>query len=132
MSSARSVRQGDLRAALRILRALDKTNPASVEEMRKSVMYLCRLFGRQVGADTFPDPDPRSGHNGNGHATLSRLSPRLRQTLDGLLAGNSEKEIAKRLKLSQNTVHVYIKALYRHCEVSSRGELLSRFVEPPK
>lgn len=132
MSSARSVRQGDLRAALRILRALDKTKPASAEEMRKSVVYLCRLFGRQVGADTFPDPDLRPQHNGNGHARLPQLSPRLRQTLDRLLAGDSEKQIAKSLDLSQNTVHVYIKELYRRREVSSRGELLSRFVEPPQ
>jgi DNA-binding NarL/FixJ family response regulator len=63
---------------------------------------------------------------------LPQLSPRLRQTLDRLLAGDSEKQIAKSLDLSQNTVHVYIKELYRRCEVGSRGELLSRFVEPPQ
>jgi DNA-binding NarL/FixJ family response regulator len=56
------------------------------------------------------------------------LSARLRQTLQGLLAGEAEKQIANRLDLSPHTVHVYVKGLYRHFGVSSRGELLARFV----
>jgi hypothetical protein len=50
------------------------------------------------------------------------------QTLQYLLAGDSEKQIANRLRLSQHTVHVYVKALYRRHSVSSRGELLARFI----
>jgi DNA-binding CsgD family transcriptional regulator len=56
------------------------------------------------------------------------LSPRLRQTLDALLEGNSEKEAALRLRLSVHTVHEYVTALYRHFGVSSRAELLARFL----
>jgi DNA-binding CsgD family transcriptional regulator len=56
------------------------------------------------------------------------LSRRLRQTLDRLLAGDAEKQIARHLGLSRHTVHVYIKALYRCFGVNSRGELLARFV----
>jgi DNA-binding CsgD family transcriptional regulator len=56
------------------------------------------------------------------------LSRRLRQTLDRLLAGDGEKQIAGHLGLSRHTVHVYIKALYRCFGVNSRGELLARFV----
>jgi two-component system nitrate/nitrite response regulator NarL len=52
----------------------------------------------------------------------------MRQTLALLLAGDSEKQIAHRLGLSQHTVHVYVKALYRRYDVSSRGELLARWV----
>jgi DNA-binding NarL/FixJ family response regulator len=131
MSSARSVRQGDLPAALRILRALDAARPVSVEEKRQSLALYCRALGALVGADTLPDADPRCHHNGNGdgHIHSPHLSPRLRQTLDRLLAGDSEKQIAQSLSLSQNTIHVYIKQLYRRYEVSSRGELLSQFVK---
>jgi len=57
-----------------------------------------------------------------------KLSPRLRQTLDRLLAGDSEKQVARHLALSKNTVHVYVKALYREYNVNSRGELLAKFV----
>ena len=59
---------------------------------------------------------------------MRALSPRLRQTLERLLAGDSEKQIARHLGLSPHTVHVYVKALYRGFGVSSRGELLARFV----
>lgn len=57
------------------------------------------------------------------------LSPRPRETLQLLLAGHSEKQIAARLKLSTNTVHHYVKSVYRHFGVSSRSELLARWVK---
>ena len=37
-------------------------------------------------------------------------------------------EIAYRLELSPHTVHVYVKQLYKRLNVSSRGELMSRFL----
>ena len=51
---------------------------------------------------------------------LLELSPRQRQTLQHLLTGQSEKQIAARMHLSPNTVHHYVKALHRHFGVSSR------------
>jgi DNA-binding CsgD family transcriptional regulator len=57
------------------------------------------------------------------------LSPRQRQTLQYLLAGHSEKEIAEQMRLSQNTVHHHVKAIHRHFAVSSRSELLARWVK---
>ena len=56
----------------------------------------------------------------------SALPPRLSQTLDELLQGKSEKEIALRLELSRHTIHNYVKALHQRFGVSSRGELLAR------
>ena len=61
------------------------------------------------------------------HGAIS-LSPRQRQTLDYLLEGHSEKQIAAKMRLSPNTVHHHIKALHRHFGVSSRSELLARWV----
>ena len=43
-----------------------------------------------------------------------------------LLAGASEKEIARQLALSPHTVHGYVKDLYRHFGQHSRAALVSR------
>ena len=53
------------------------------------------------------------------------LPPRLSQTLNELLAGSSEKQIAHKLELSRHTIHNYVKALHQRFGVSSRGELLA-------
>lgn len=81
---------------------------------------LVRLFHTELGRlwkrDVLRDAgDPR--HD---------LPPRLSQTLEELLAGRSEKEIANRLDLSRHTIHNYVKALHQRFEVSSRGELLAK------
>jgi DNA-binding CsgD family transcriptional regulator len=54
------------------------------------------------------------------------LSPRLSQTLEGLLQGSSEKQIAFALGLSQHTVHHYVQALHKRFDVASRAELLAK------
>ena len=56
------------------------------------------------------------------------LSPRLRQTLDLLLLGKSEKQIAYKCGLVQSTIHEYITALYRRYGVSGRAELMALFL----
>jgi DNA-binding CsgD family transcriptional regulator len=55
----------------------------------------------------------------------TELSPRLRQTLECLLEGDGEKQVAARLGLSRHTVHDYVTALYRRLDVSSRPELMA-------
>ena len=57
------------------------------------------------------------------------LPPRLSQTLDGVLRGDSEKQIAFALGLSQHTVHNYIRALHTRFSVSSRAELIAKATE---
>jgi DNA-binding CsgD family transcriptional regulator len=56
----------------------------------------------------------------------TRLPPRVRETLSCLLDGDGEKQAAARMGLSRETVHQYVKALYRHYRVESRAELLAR------
>ena len=63
-----------------------------------------------------------------GDPGWSDLPPRWRQTLGCLLGGDSEKQAALRLGISQLTVHQYVKGLYRHFGVSSRAELLAFFL----
>ena len=57
---------------------------------------------------------------------VAALPPRLRQTLDALLEGDSEKQVAARLGLSRHTVHQYVKALYCRLDVGTRAELMAR------
>ncbi|HEV7302159.1 MAG TPA: helix-turn-helix transcriptional regulator [Tepidisphaeraceae bacterium] len=62
------------------------------------------------------------------HPEIDGLTERQRQTLDRLLAGDSEKEAAAALGLSPHTVHVYVKSLYRTFQVNTRNELLAKFI----
>lgn len=61
-----------------------------------------------------------------GEPGVYELSPRLREILVCLLEGDSEKQIAFKLKVSPHTVHSHVKRLHKHFAVASRGELLSR------
>lgn len=71
-----------------------------------------------------------SGGERRRHAEVlaNELSPRQREVLTLLLRGLAVKEIAGELDLSQHTVNEHVKALHRHFNVSSRGELLALFV----
>ena len=75
---------------------------------------LIPLVGRQLAS--------------SGDPTVSELSPRLRQTLELLLQGRSEKDVSHELGLSRATVHEYVTAVYRHFGVHSRSELLARWI----
>jgi DNA-binding CsgD family transcriptional regulator len=57
-----------------------------------------------------------------------RLSPRLQETLQCLLDGLSEKQIADRLDISRTTVHEYVTSLYRRFGVNGRAELMARWI----
>lgn len=117
-SSERSERIGENAAAL----ARPALNRAainlSVQRKRQLVAMFCRMLGDQLS----DGPVPLAPLQG------PPLSPRQRQTLDLLLSGNAEKEIATRLRISRHTVHVYVKSLYKRFNVCSRGELLAQWV----
>jgi DNA-binding CsgD family transcriptional regulator len=81
---------------------------------------LLRLIHVELGRLWRRDAIHRAGDPKNA------LPPRMKQTLDELLAGASEKQIAAKLGISPHTVHNYVKALHQRFEVSSRGELLAK------
>jgi DNA-binding CsgD family transcriptional regulator len=91
--------------------------PFSARERR-----LLHVFHHEIG----PLVGKRLARGGNGIARP--LSPRLRQTLEGLLDGNGEKQVARQLGLSVTTVHQYVMELYRRYGVCSRAELMARWV----
>jgi len=64
-------------------------------------------------------PDPLGGR-------MSTLYPRHRVVLNLLSKGWSRKRIAGHLGVSVNTVHGYVKAVFRHFSVHSQAELISR------
>ena len=55
---------------------------------------------------------------------LGRLSPRLRETLNLLAEGLSEKQVARNLCCSNHTIHGYVKELHKRLNVTNRAELL--------
>lgn len=59
---------------------------------------------------------------------ISSLTTRRLEVLAQLIKGDSEKQIAFDLGLARGTIHDHILAIYRHFEVSSRGELLAKFI----
>nr|WP_253816396.1 helix-turn-helix transcriptional regulator [Myxococcus xanthus] len=54
------------------------------------------------------------------------LAPRERQTLELLLQGLGDKQIAARLGISRFTVNQYTKTLYRRFGVQSRAALIAQ------
>jgi DNA-binding NarL/FixJ family response regulator len=117
MARTASSRIGNMTALAKVVRSLPNPPSDAIAHKRRMVAEFCQMLGAE-----FSQPIGRS---------VPGLSPRHSQTLERLLAGDSEKQIAARLRVSRNTVHVYVTALYRHFNVSSRGELLARFVRHP-
>jgi DNA-binding CsgD family transcriptional regulator len=70
----------------------------------------------------------RSSALGQDNNSPPELPPRQRQVLLALLEGCSEKEVAAQLGISRHTVHIYVKAIYRHYGVCSRSELMSQLL----
>jgi DNA-binding CsgD family transcriptional regulator len=89
------------------------------ERQLEIVTMAHRQIANYIGAGLarFSDPAPSS------------LPPRVRQVLRCLLEGDSDKQIALRLGLSAYTVNQYTKAIYRHFSVSSRGQLMARWIK---
>ena len=58
----------------------------------------------------------------------SQLTLRVRHVLACLLEGDTDKQIATRLGLSPHTVNQYTKQIFRHFGVTSRSELLARWI----
>ena len=53
---------------------------------------------------------------------LDKLTNRERQVLQGLTEGKSNKEIARDLELSEPTIKLHVKTLYRKLEVANRTQ----------
>jgi DNA-binding CsgD family transcriptional regulator len=110
-------RLGDFGSMLKVMGPLCNGNGDPTHRKRQLVADMCRLIG-----DRLVDPTPHE-------ASANGLSPRMEQTLRWLLDGDSEKQVAAKLRLSPHTVHVYVKGIYKRYGVSSRAELLAKWVK---
>jgi DNA-binding CsgD family transcriptional regulator len=109
---------------------------------RDHIIYVCRawndkpLMPRQarildIFHDEFAAMLERGIRLSRTDPCLAMLGPRLRQTLNLLLAGHGEKHIATCLTISRHTVHQYMKDLYGRINVCSRAELLAKLNSIP-
>jgi DNA-binding CsgD family transcriptional regulator len=64
----------------------------------------------------FADPSPMA------------LVPQVRRVLQCMLEGDSDKQIAFRMRLSTYTVNQYTKVVFRHFRVRGRTELMARWI----
>ena len=78
------------------------------------------------GTSTDPDNELPAGPPCEMGATLT---PRLQQTLQCLIHGETERHVAGELGLSHYTVHDYVKIIYKHFGVRSRAELVARYFQ---
>ena len=133
-SRPRARQTPDLNLLLRLMQKFKISPAPAIAQQRRLVADLCKWLGAQLDPNAAAAASGAARDRHRGQAAPAppvpspALSPRMRQTLQCLLAGDSEKQIANRLHLSPNTVHVYVKALYERHSVSSRGELLARFI----
>lgn len=105
------------------------SNSDSQAHKRAAIASFCKAIGEQIAVPNSAHP-PRD-QSAMVDEAVRKLPPRVQETLGRLLAGDSEKEIGVHMGVSRNTIHVYVKLLYRHFDVNSRGELLARFVKMP-
>ena len=66
------------------------------------------------------------GKEGNGKAGLAALSPRERDILDAIIAGETSKETARRLSLSPRTVEVHRAHILKKLGAKNTADLLRR------
>lgn len=121
----------------------DYVRPARLDRflgsMRLVGPHIAHGFGlmRSAGSTPFTDEDQevmQLVHMGLGDvfpqaAVRETLAPRVQQTLDALLDGSCDKDIAARLGISPHTVRQYVKTIFKAYGVSSRLELAAQLLK---
>jgi DNA-binding CsgD family transcriptional regulator len=117
----------------------DYVRPARVDHFLCSMRILGKTSGmgcgfmRAAGDRPFSDEDREVLHLVHvsigpfyaGPSPRAQLTPRMRATLDVLLTGATDKEIAGQLGISPHTVRQYVKAILNAYDVSSRAQLIA-------
>jgi pSer/pThr/pTyr-binding forkhead associated (FHA) protein len=97
---------------------------------------LSKELMNTVEQSTFIDESPvaarasLNAYRRQRQRALELLTSSQKRVLKAVLDGLSEKEIAVVLFLSPDTVHSHMKLIYKAFQVTSRAELLSRFIDP--
>jgi DNA-binding NarL/FixJ family response regulator len=78
-------------------------------------------FVTQIEAAPVAGPGPLSAERETSHVSGGALTPRQRQVLDLIVAGQSNKEIARSLSLGEGTVKIHVTAVLRVLGVPNRS-----------
>ena len=114
--------------ALLLQGAGEKTIAARLELSRSTVhQYVLALY-RHFGTTNRSEILARWIRLGPSLMLPAELSPRQGETLERVLRGESDREIAAGLGLSIHTVREHVTALYRRFRVKSRAELIARWI----
>ena len=109
---------------------LRRDQPRPGPESRRLVSLMLRAMAPIVDREMFREVEaPPVEVPAEAFLEGRDLSERQADVLQLLLRGMSEKEVARQLGVSTHTVHTHVKKLYAEFGVSSRGELLARFVD---
>lgn len=91
-------------------------------------IYLPLSVLSEVTADGDGTFVPTAYHHGDDQATLTNrypsLTPRQSDVLAGVVRGQSNKQIARALDISDNTVKQHLNSVYRELGVNSRTEAI--------
>jgi DNA-binding CsgD family transcriptional regulator len=108
-------------------------------EGHHALVVLCRSLGQRdfsqrdkslvQAAHAIISPNVGGALTGYQEPSPSSLSPRVRLVLQCLLEGDSDKQVATRLGITRHTVNQYIKTIFGHFAVTSRAELLARWIK---
>ncbi len=112
----KTTRPAELIAAIRAIK--QGTVQVSQEVARKLVREVPQEAGAGKGAHERMEPAGKAG-------TLGLLSHRERELLKCLLEGLSNKEIAARLFIAEQTVKNHLSVIYSKLEVQSRSQALA-------
>jgi DNA-binding CsgD family transcriptional regulator len=101
-----------------------RTHPGDLGLFLVALAFL--LLGLFIGARVLAPPRP-APFDGNPRAleTLG-ISPRELRVLEEIAAGRSNKEIARRLNVSPNTVKTHVARLFEKLEAKRRTDAIAR------
>ena len=123
------------------VRDLDSRNGTFIDDMRVQTATVQEgqyvRFGKVSFLLTNAEKEVNSEEaTAQGDSSIARLDPphaylsrAQRRVLSELREGLGEKQIARRLNLSQTTVHNHVQAIYRIFNVHSRSELFAHFLK---
>ncbi|MBI3453937.1 MAG: response regulator transcription factor [Rhodospirillales bacterium] len=96
---------------------MDNLAPGALVQSLQLVMMGEKVFPTQMTAPAAAQPT-----NGHHPAALAGLSPRETQTLRCLANGDSNKQIAARLSITEGTVKVHVRSLMRKIRAGNRTQ----------
>jgi DNA-binding NarL/FixJ family response regulator len=92
----------------------------AVDDVARGRIYVPAAIAVTAARDGAQGAAAPVGDDGRAPSDPRRLTPRQRQVLERLVAGKSNKEIARDLCLGEGTVKVHLAALLRCLKVSNR------------